>query len=205
MGSATLVAPEGDRAARQEVLAFLASRYEAASLLLQDQQWESFRSFVELWLDTYDWRDEDRLEAYLRLEEDQRHSRHERFRRQAESWDTTLEFPVDREERRSAERQAWRQGFAAKRARMRERAEREASHWEGVRRLLEAEHSRRRVPTTLLEAFERLSLGPEATLADARRRYRELARKLHPDVTGRSEDMVALNRAWEQVLEFFLS
>ena len=197
--------PEEDRGARQEVLTFLATRYEAASLLLQEQQWESFRSFVELWLETYDWRSEESLAAYLRLDPEQRRSRHERFLRQAASWDTTLEFPVDREERQAAERQAWRRDFAEKRARMRERAEREASHWESVRRILEAEHSRRRVPTGLLAAFERLELPPEATLAEARSRYRELARRLHPDVTGRTEDMVELNRAWDEVLEFFLS
>jgi hypothetical protein len=198
-------APDEDRAARQEVLGFLASRYEAASLLLQDSQWESFRSFTELWLDTYDWRSRDRLEDYLRLEPAQRRDRFERFQRQAESWDTTLEFPVDRDERMAAERQAWRRDFADKRKKMKERAEREASHWESVRRLLEAEHARRRVPTSLLQAFERLGLAPEATLAEARSRYRSQARRLHPDVTGRTEDMVELNRDWEQVLEFFLS
>ena len=104
-------APEEDRAARQEVLAFLASRYEAASLLLQDSQWESFRSFTELWLDTYDWRSAERLEEYLLLETDLRRARFDRFRRQAESWDTTLAFPVDREERVAAERLAWRREF----------------------------------------------------------------------------------------------
>jgi hypothetical protein len=197
--------PDEDRAARQEVLGFLASRYEAASLLLQDTQWESFRAFAELWLDTYDWRDDERLSAYLSLDPEQRSSRFDRFRRQADSWDTTLEFPVDRDERLAAERQAWRRDFAEKRRRMSERAEREASHWDSVRRLLEAEHARRRVPTGLLEAFETLGLPPEASLAEARSRYREQARRLHPDVTGRTEDMVALNRAWEQVLEFFLS
>lgn len=205
MGASAAQPPEPDRAARQEVLAFLASRYEAASLLLQDSQWESFRSFTELWLDTYDWRTEDRLEDYLRLDPEQREARFERFQRQAESWDTTLEFPVDRDERLAAERQAWRQDFAEKRKRIKERAEREASHWESVRRLLEAEHARRRVPTGLLEAFGRLGLAPEATLAEARARYREQARRLHPDVTGRTQDMVELNRDWEQVLEFFLS
>ena len=197
--------PEGDRAARQEVLSFLVSRYEAASLLLQGTQWEAFRSFTELWLDTYDWRSEERLEEYLRLEPEQRRGRFERFERQAESWDTTLEFPVDREERLAAERQTWRREFADKRRRMKQRAEREASHWESVRRLLEAEHARRRVPTGLLEAFERLGLAPEGSLAEARSRYRSQARRLHPDVTGRAEDMVELNRDWEQVLEFFLS
>lgn len=205
MAEPASVVPEEDRSARQEVLAFLASRYEAASLLLQDPQWESFRSFVELWLETYDWRNGEALAAYLTLEPEQRRARHERFRRQAHSWDTTLEFPVDREDRLAAERQAWRQDFAEKRARMRERAEREASRWESVRRILEAEHARRRVPDGLLAAFERLELEPEASLAEARARYRELARRLHPDVTGRTEDMVELNRAWEQVLEFFLS
>ena len=205
MASTTPQAPEQDRAARQEVLAFLASRYEAASLLLQDSQWESFRSFTELWLDTYDWRSEEQLEAYLCLELEQRQSRFERFLRQAESWDTTLEFPVDKDERMAAERQAWRRDFAEKKLRIKARAEREASHWESVRRLLQAEHARRRVPTGLLEAFERLGLAPEATLAEARSRYREQARRLHPDVTGRTEDMVELNRDWELVLEFFLS
>ena len=163
MSSEAPQAPDEDRAARQEVLGFLASRYEAASLLLQDSQWESFRSFTELWLDTYDWRSRDRLEDYLRLEPAQRRDRFERFQRQAESWDTTLEFPVDRDERMAAERQAWRRVLA------------------------------------------RDSATVSATLAEARSRYRSQARRLHPDVTGRTEDMVELNRDWEQVLEFFLS
>ena len=135
----------------------------------------------------------------------QRRARFERFRRQADSWDVTLEFPVDRDERRRDERQRWRREFADRRARVRRRAEREADHWEAVRRLLESEHRRRRVPTGLLEAFGRLDLPPEATLAEARSRYRELARRLHPDAAGRTEDMAALNAAWEQVLDFFLS
>lgn len=196
---------EDDQAARQEVLSFLATRYERASRLLRDQQWDSFRAFVQLWLDTYDWRTDAALEEYLALDDGQRSGRFERFQRQARSWDTTLEFPVDDDDRQARERARWRREFADQRRRAREREERNASAWEAVQGMLEAEHALRLLPAHLADAYRLLDLQPQATLAQARSRYRELARKLHPDVSGRPEDMVALNEAWEKIADFFLS
>ncbi|MEM7248969.1 MAG: J domain-containing protein [Acidobacteriota bacterium] len=201
----TAVIAEEERAWRREVLSFLASRYSRASRRLRDQQWESFRSFAQLWLETYAWREEDGEKAYLGLSEEQRRSRFERFRKQAESWDVTLEFPVDENERRGGERAKWRREFADQRQRMQEREEREASHWEAVGKVLEGQQAHRRVPAHLIECFRVLDLPTSATLAEARQRYRELARKLHPDVSGRREDMVELNEAWEKIVEFLLS
>src|SRR5688500_14505346 len=91
---ATLEITEQEHAFREEALAYLVSRYERASELLSERQFGAFRDFVGLWLEALDWRTEDGVRRYLMLAPSQRLERFERFRRQAESWDVTLEFPV---------------------------------------------------------------------------------------------------------------
>ena len=68
-----------------------------------------------------------------------------------------------------------------------------------------AEQRMRTMPSWLRESLQFLDLGPKATLVEARRRYRELAKKFHPDSGGSSQQMAALNDAWKKVEEFFLS
>ena len=70
---------------------------------------------------------------------------------------------------------------------------------------LEAEQRMRTMPSWLRDSFQFLDLGPKTSLVEARRRYRELAKKLHPDSGGTSQQMAALNDAWKKVEEFFLS
>ena len=75
-------------------------------------------------------------------------------------------------------------------------------HWQKTE-MLEAEHRLLAMPTWLRESFEFLGVPARATLADARMRYRELARKYHPDATGSTELMARLNEAWAKVEAFF--
>jgi hypothetical protein len=206
-------APEGqqapldlDREFRAEALAWIATRYQGASSTLRDGQWESFRGFVELWVDLLDWDAEGGLDGYLGLPPEQRRERAERFRRQASSWDVTLQFPLDRADGEAQRRARWRQQFERERKKIEDRARRHAEHWETVRRLLEAEEAQRRVPGHLRGAWDVLGLPRDTTLAEARARYRELARQRHPDAAGGShEAMKALNDAWQEVAAFFLA
>lgn len=195
--------PAEDRRFREEVLAYLSSRYARASHGLRESQWESFREFVDLWLDMFDWRTDRAVADYLALPEEQRRERYERFRRQADSWDVTLEFPLEAEESATERRARWREEFAAERRRVESRQAAGAARWEEVRRLLESEHALRRLPDSLRESYRLLELPPQATLAEARRRYRELARRHHPDTTGSHESMKALNEAWREIAAFF--
>ena len=195
-----------DREFRAEALAWIATRYQGASSTLRDGQWESFRGFVELWVDLLDWDARGGLETYFGLPSDQRLERAERFRRQASSWDVTLQFPVDQAQGEAQRRERWREQFARERKKLEERARRRAEHWERVRRLLEAEEAQRRVPGHLRGAWDVLGLPLDTTLARARARYRELARQRHPDApAGSHEAMKALNEAWQEVAAFFLS
>jgi curved DNA-binding protein CbpA len=61
------------------------------------------------------------------------------------------------------------------------------------------------MPEGLRDAYRFLDLPPRSSLADARRRYREMAKKLHPDVSGRTADMARLNDAWERIVAFFIA
>jgi hypothetical protein len=195
--------PEQEHAFREEALAYLVSRYERAGELLTERQFNAFRDFVALWLDALDWRTDDGVRRYLQLAPSQRIERFERFKRQADSWDVTLEFPVRPDERQDEEKARWKREHEKTKKRLKRKAE--AAHWEQVRQMLEAEHRMRTMPAWLRESFLFLGLGPTATLVDARKRYRELARKYHPDANGSTRQMAQLNDAWKKVEEFFLS
>ena len=157
-----------------------------------------------LWLETLDWRTEDGICRYLEIAPSGRQERIERFRRQAQSWDVTLEFPVETNRAEDEERANWhRQHERAKKRR--QRREEDDARWQAVREMLEAEQRMRTMPSWLRESFQFLGLGPKVTLAEARRRYREMAKKFHPDSGGSSQQMAALNDAWKKVEEFFLA
>lgn len=193
--------PEREHAFREDALAYLVTRYERASQALQDRQFDAFRDFVSLWLEAFDWRTEEGVRRYLQLPEPQRLERLERFRRQAESWDVTLEFPVAETDRKEEERARKRREYDRTRKRLRREAD--AAGWDNVRELLEAEHRLRAMPSWLRDSYDFLGLPARATLADARRRYRELAKKYHPDTSGSTELMAKLNEVWAQVEGFF--
>ena len=193
--------PEKEHAFREDALAYLVTRYERASQSLQDRQFDAFRDFVALWLEAFDWRTEEGVRRYLQLPEPQRLERLERFRRQAESWDVTLEFPVDQADRKEEERARKRREYDRTKKRLRREAD--AAGWDNVREMLDAEHRLRAMPTWLRDSYAFLGLPARATLADARRRYRELAKKYHPDTSGSTELMAKLNDAWAQVEGFF--
>lgn len=192
--------PDREHEAREEALAYLVSRHGRAATTLQDRQFDAFRDFVSLWLETFDWRTEDGIRRYLQLAEPQRLERLERFRRQAASWDVTLEFPVESEDR--AEEERARRQREHVRTKQKLRQEQDAAGWERVRELLEAESRLRTMPVWMRESFEFLGLPARANLGDARRRYRELAKKYHPDTTGSTELMARLNDAWTRVEAF---
>ncbi len=194
--------PEHEQAFREDALAYLVSRYDRAADSLQDRQFEAFRDFTALWLEAFDWRTPDGIARYLQLPPEQRLERLDRFRRQAESWDITIEFPVQPDGAEERERTRWRRDYD--RAKKKLRREQDQAGWERVRELLEAEHRLRTMPAYLRESFAFLELGAQATLADARRRYRELAKLHHPDRSGSTERMARLNEAWALVERFFL-
>lgn len=196
--------PTEDRAFRWEAAAWLASRYAQASRDLRDAQWSSFRDFADLWSEQLDWDRDGGLDEYLGLPADARRDRAERFRRQAQSWDVTLRFPQDDAASESARRAEWRARFARQRRRAESRAASSEARWERVRRLLDEEAERRGVPDALRDAWETLGLPARATLPQARRRYRELARELHPDARGSDAEMKALNDAWRRVAAWFV-
>jgi hypothetical protein len=196
--------PASERAFRDEALLYFVSRHDRATASLAERQLDAFRSFVGLWLETLDWRTGDGIGRYLEIAEPQRLERIERFRRQAASWDVTLEFPVETNRAENEERERWhRQHERAKKRR--QRREEDEAKWQAVREMLDAEQRLRTMPSWLRESFQFLGLGPKANLAEARRRYRELAKKLHPDSGGSSQQMAALNDAWKKVEEFFLA
>ena len=199
--------PELDQSWRDEVMTYLVSRYERAALSLRDTQWESFRDFVQIWLDTFDWRTPEGLARYLALPEGQRRDRFARFQRQASSWDVTLQFPIEsksREQREAEARTRRREEHQRARERLEKRAAQTRSRWDAIRSMLEAENALRHLPDHLRESYRFLGLQPQATLADARRRYRELAKKFHPDVSGSHRDMQVLNEHWQRIVAFFL-
>ena len=193
--------PEQEHEFREEALTYLVSRYERASLALEDRQFDAFRDFVQLWLEAFDWRTPDGVARWLQIPHAQRVERMERFRRQAESWDVTLELNGDESRREDAERAQWRRDYDRTKKRLRREAAQ--AGWEQVRATLEAEHRLRAMPSWLRESFDVLGLPARATLADARRQYRELAKRHHPDKSGSTELMARVNAAWAQVESFF--
>ena len=60
----------------------------------------------------------------------------------------------------------------------------------------------RAIPLHLQTDYHLLQLPAEASLADVRRRYRKLVKLSHPDVGGHQTDFVALQQAYEQVMEY---
>lgn len=51
----------------------------------------------------------------------------------------------------------------------------------------------------IYEAMQILGLSPSSSLQDAKRNYRVLCRKCHPDVGGDVESFNKVNKAWDLV------
>lgn len=60
----------------------------------------------------------------------------------------------------------------------------------------------RAIPLHLQMDYRLLQLSAEASLADVRIRYHQLAKLYHPDVGGRQTDFVALQQAYKQVVDY---
>ena len=60
----------------------------------------------------------------------------------------------------------------------------------------------RDIPLHLQAEYILLQLPAEASLADVRTLYRELAKLYHPDAGGNHADFLALQQAYEQVVEY---
>ena len=60
----------------------------------------------------------------------------------------------------------------------------------------------RAIPLHLQAEYSLLQLPAEANLADVRTQYRELAKLYHPDAGGHHTDFLALQQAYEQVMEY---
>ena len=60
----------------------------------------------------------------------------------------------------------------------------------------------RAVPLHLQAEYGLLQLHAEASLADVRIQYRELAKLYHPDAGGHHTDFLALQQAYEKVVEY---
>jgi DnaJ-class molecular chaperone len=60
----------------------------------------------------------------------------------------------------------------------------------------------RTVPLHLQAQYHLLQLPTEASVAEVRIQYRELAKRYHPDAGGHHIDFLALQQAYEQVVEY---
>ncbi len=60
---------------------------------------------------------------------------------------------------------------------------------------------RQAIPKHLYTQYRLLHLTEETTLAEIRMRYRELAKSCHPDAGGCHADFLALQQAYEQIVE----
>src|SRR5947209_129771 len=60
----------------------------------------------------------------------------------------------------------------------------------------------RAIPHHLQAEYRLLHLQAEVSLAEVRRQYRELAKLYHPDAGGSHTDFLALQQAYEQVVEY---
>ena len=58
------------------------------------------------------------------------------------------------------------------------------------------------IPLHLQAEYHLLQLPAEASLADVRSQYRELAKLYHPDTGGDHIDFLALQQAYEQVVKY---
>lgn len=57
-------------------------------------------------------------------------------------------------------------------------------------------------PRHLQAQYRLLHLPAEVSLAEVRTQYRELAKRYHPDAGGSHADFLALQQAYEQVIEY---
>ncbi len=62
--------------------------------------------------------------------------------------------------------------------------------------------TQRAIPRHLQAQYHMLHLQAEVNLAQVRTRYRELAKFYHPDAGGSHADFLALQQAYEQVMEY---
>jgi hypothetical protein len=62
--------------------------------------------------------------------------------------------------------------------------------------------TQRKIPLRLQTEYSLLHLQAGASLAEVRIQYRELAKLYHPDVGGHHADFLALQQAYEQVVEY---
>lgn len=60
----------------------------------------------------------------------------------------------------------------------------------------------RAIPYHLQSQYQLLHLQAEVSLAQVRTSYRELAKRYHPDAGGSHADFLALQQAYEQVIEY---
>ena len=60
----------------------------------------------------------------------------------------------------------------------------------------------RAIPRHLQAQYHLLQLQAEGSLADARTQYRKLVKRYHPDAGGHHADFLALQLAYEQVVEY---
>ncbi len=58
------------------------------------------------------------------------------------------------------------------------------------------------IPRHLQAAYCLLHLQPEVSLVEVRRHYREQAKLCHPDTGGQHVDFLALQQAYEDVVEY---
>jgi len=58
------------------------------------------------------------------------------------------------------------------------------------------------IPRHLQAEYRLLHLHAEVSLAEVRTRYRELAKRYHPDAGGHHTDFLALQQAYEQVVAY---
>lgn len=60
----------------------------------------------------------------------------------------------------------------------------------------------RAIPRHLQAQYRLLHLQAEVSLAEVRTQYRELAKRYHPDAGGSHADFLALQQAYQQVMEY---
>ena len=60
----------------------------------------------------------------------------------------------------------------------------------------------RAIPRHLQAEYRLLHLQAEVSLTEVRSQYRELAKRYHPDAGGSHVDFLAVQQAYEQVMEY---
>lgn len=66
----------------------------------------------------------------------------------------------------------------------------------------ESKSTQRAIPRHLQAEYRLLHLQAEVSPAEVRSQYRELAKRYHPDAGGSHADFLALQHAYEQVIEY---